>query len=338
MPEAPTAEDDAIAARSKRRARIRTMVTWTISIVALALVVKLVPFRDHHCTPAGCEPGLLTTLAHAKPLYLVLAVVVYMAGIFFWAMRWRALLSIADVRPSVLAVWRISIEAQAGGVILPAAVAGDALRVAYVREQNPGSDLAKIIASILADRLVGLATLATVALLGALVFHIEAAGPLVPLLAAIPVGAVAMFFVLRIPSLRTSKLVDNRLVARFAKPMLEYAAAPDGPRALSKSIGFSLLVSGSQLLVIRILVAALGGVPSSEAWVVVGTTLTFMVAALPAAPGGWGTTDAAYVYFLGKAAIAAPIAASVCLIFRVLFYALAALGAVLNVSRRKRAG
>ncbi len=330
-------DEEEAARKAKRRARIRMFVTWGISIVAIVLIVRIVPFRDR-CTDAGCEKGVFSTLAGANPAFLALAASLYAISIVFWALRWRALLSIAGVRPPVLTVLRISIEAQAAGVLLPAAIAGDALRVAYVREQSPGSELGKIIASIFVDRIIGLVTLSSLALTGAIVFRMHEAGPFLPLLAAFPVGGAVAFVVLRIPALRRWKLLENRFVAKIATPMLEYAASEKGPRALAESIFLSLLVSSAQLAVIRVLIAALAGTPSNEAWVVVGTTMSFIVAALPAAPGGLGTLDAAYVYFLGRAGVAAGVAIAVCLTFRVLFYALATIGALLNVSRRKSAG
>src|SRR5688500_10742680 len=99
--------------------------------------------------------------------------------------------------------------------------------------------------------------------------------------------------------------------------MLEYAADSRGPRAIGKGILLSLVVSALQLIVVRTLVAALGSKPHSEALVYVGTTFGMMVSALPATPGGWGTADAAYVVFLGRAGVLAPAAAAVCLLYRV---------------------
>ena len=80
---------------------------------------------------------------------------------------------------------------------------------------------------------------------------------------------------------------------------------------------------------------AFGVTPEREGWVYVGTTFSLMVAALPATPGSWGTADAAYVLFIGRAGIAAPVAAAVCLLYRISWYASALIGAVLTISRRK---
>jgi uncharacterized membrane protein YbhN (UPF0104 family) len=61
--------------------------------------------------------------------------------------------------------------------------------------------------------------------------------------------------------------------------------------------------------------------------------MAFIVGVLPALPGGWGTSDAAFVFFLGKAGLAAPLALAVSLVYRLFWYASAAVGAVLYLLR-----
>ena len=85
---------------------------------------------------------------------------------------------------------------------------------------------------------------------------------------------------------------------------------------------------------IRGLVAALGVVPTSERWVYVGTTMAFVVAAIPGLPGGWGTSDAAFVFFLGKAGLPPSSALAVSLLYRLLWYVSGALGAGLYLLRQ----
>jgi uncharacterized protein (TIRG00374 family) len=63
----------------------------------------------------------------------------------------------------------------------------------------------------------------------------------------------------------------------------------------------------------------------------------FIVGAIPALPGGWGTADAAYVYFFGLAGVQAGSALAVSLLYRLYWYAMAVLGAGLYVARGKPA-
>jgi len=310
-------------------------VKAAVAVVALAFVIYVVPVRDR-CTAAGCEPGLLTTLRSANAPLLVGLFGLYMAGSLAWAARWRALLGLADVRVPLLSAWRITLEAQAGGILLPGGVAGDALRVTYVKSRSKDADLAKVVASVFADRVVGLVTLAGLATAAALSMGGSDLGAFLHVVAAIPLLAALGWIVVRRPGLAAHPLFSRGILARAVKPMLEYAGAKEGPRALARGVLFSLLVSLAQLMVVRGLVAALGVEPSREAWVYVGTTLGMMVAALPLAPGAWGTADAAYVFFLGQAGVPPSVALSACLLYRVYWYASGVLGAALALARRGR--
>ena len=130
--------------------------------------------------------------------------------------------------------------------------------------------------------------------------------------------------------------MNHGFIGKFAQPMIEYANEPGGPQALFHGFLASVFVSSTTLLCVRGLTAALGATPTSEAWVYAGGTLAAMISAIPATPGAWGTADAAYVFFLGKAGVAATVAAAVCLLLRVFWYAAGVLGAVLALSRRSR--
>lgn len=311
---------------------LRRLFPWLMSALALAFVVWMVPFRDR-CTDAGCDPGLLSTLRSTNATALAFLFAFYMLGTLVWAARWRTLLGVAGVRVSLMQAWRVLLEAQAGGILLPGGVAGDALRIAYVRRHAPDVDLAKIIASIVADRVIGLVTLASIATGAALGFGARDMGPALPVLGAIPVFAVMGWLVLRRPALLQSSFVQSGVLSRYLRPVLEYASAPGGGKVLFKGFLLSLVVSFMQLLIVRGFIAAMGVTPSSEAWVYVGTTFGMIAGAVPALPGAWGTADAAYVFFLARAGISAPAAAAACLLYRVFWYASAIIGALLALRR-----
>ncbi len=71
----------------------------------------------------------------------------------------------------------------------------------------------------------------------------------------------------------------------------------------------------------------------TESWVYMGTAMTFMVAAIPALPGAWGTADAAFVYFLAKAGIGPDTAFAVSLLYRSLWYLSGMIGACLHLQK-----
>ncbi len=292
------------------------------------------------CARLTCEPGLVSTFARVRVGLLGGLFGLYVLATLAWAGRWRALLSFAGIDLPVMRVWRIVIEAQAGGVLLPGGLGGDALRIASViaRPTRPGEVRAPasiVVASVLLDRAVGLALIAGVAASLGVASGGLTAGPLAAILGAIPVAIVGGLVVLRrAPIHRIRRLSEGR-IGRIAGPVLAYVRDPRAPRAIATAAGLSFVVAATQFAAIRGLVLALGATPTSEKWVYVGTAMAFIAGIIPALPGGWGTVDAAYVFFFGLAGIGSGVALAVCLLFRLFWYALAVAGALLYVTRRE---
>ena len=260
-----------------------------------------------------------------------------------WAGRWQALLGFAGGDLHVFHSWRIVTEAQAGGVLLPGGLGGDALRVASIVSlpARPGETRAPtsiVVASVLLDRAVGLSLIATVAASMGFFWGRSEAGGLVYALAAIPVGVVAgLVFLRAVPIDRMSFLGEGRL-GRALAPVFAYVRDPRAPRAIAYSAMLSLVVAVVQFVIIRGLVYGLGATPAAEKWVYVGAAMAFIVSALPTLPGGWGTADATYIFFFGMGGLTAGTALGVCLLFRLFWYLLAMGGAVLYVNARSRTG
>jgi uncharacterized membrane protein YbhN (UPF0104 family) len=358
-------------------ARVGRLLSWTLAIAALAFVASMVPLKDRcwdplapkstevavtrsasgcvlhvpsgdvpigeaECAALKCEPGVLSTFAHARVGLVGALFALYVAGTLAWAGRWRALLSFAGIDLSLWQVWRLSIEAQAGGILLPGGLGGDALRIASVvaRPTRLGEARAPasiVVASVLLDRAVGLSFIAGLAaILGVASGGVEA-GMLTAILAAIPFVLVVVLVVLRrAPSARMPRLSQGYL-GRIVGPVVGYVRDPRAPRALAIAAALSFVVAAVQFGVIRGLVLALGAVDVQDKWIYVGTAMAFIVSAIPALPGGWGTADAAYVLFFGKAGTSASVALGVCLLFRLFWYLLGVAGGFLYATRRSRA-
>jgi uncharacterized membrane protein YbhN (UPF0104 family) len=262
---------------------------------------------------------------------------IYALGTLAWAGRWRALLAFAGLDLPLRYVWRVSIEAQAGGVLLPGGIGGDALRIAAVlsRPVQPGEARAPasiVVASVFLDRALGLSVLAGVAALLGVTFGGLSAGPLTVALSAIPVAFLGGLTLLRWPTSRGLQWLPPRRFDRWIGPVLAYMRDPRAPRAIAVAAFLSLFVAAIQFSVIRGLVLALGGAPIQEKWVYVGTAMALIVSALPALPGGWGTADAAYVFFFGLAGLRPGLALAVCLLYRLFWYVLGAVGAILQLA------
>jgi uncharacterized protein (TIRG00374 family) len=356
-----------------KRFRLGRLLSWALAIAALAFVAWVVPLRDRcwdvrapastkvavtrdeggcllhlrtgdvHIDPDACgrlrcEPGVASVLARARPGALVVLLALYAAGTLVWSARWRALLGIAGIDMRLSQVWRVSIQAQAGGVLLPGGIGGDALRVASVlarptRAGETRGSVAIVVASVLLDRAVGLSVIAAVAAALGLAWGGMRDATLAFVLAGIPVAVFAGLTLLRrAPLQRIGWLVEGRF-AGVARPVLEYVRDAKAPRAIVRAAALSVVVACAQFATIRGLVYALGGEPSAEKWVYVGSAMAFIVSAIPALPGGWGTADAAYVFFLGLAGLSAGQALGVCLLYRLFWYLSGVVGAILIVAR-----
>lgn len=338
----------------------------------LHLQTEDVHITAEQCAMLRCEPGLASTWLHARAGVLSALFVFYALGSLAWAARWRALLAFAGIDLSLAEVWRISIEAQAGGILLPGGIGGDGLRIASVaalpaiksrdhgRLAESGAEpsirfdvtppLALVIASVLLDRAVGLAVIAGMAAALAFAWGGLSAGPLAFVLAAVPIVFVAGVAVLRQAPLRRVPWLVNAArssdarertttwkvrLGRVLRPVLEYVRDPRAPVAIAVAAALSLLVAGVQFATIRGIVFALGGAPSAEKWVYVGIAMAFVVSAVPALPGAWGTAEAAYVFFFGLAGLPAGTSLAVCLMYRLFWYLSGVAGAVLHVARSR---
>lgn len=352
--------------------RASKLLKWGLAVVALSFVAWVVPIRDRcwdaraprstkvavsrdasgcllhlqtgdvrissvECAALRCEPGIGTAMANAR-IGVVLALVgIYGLGTLAWAARWRALLGFADIDLSLRETWRISVEAQAGGILLPGGLGGDALRItsAMAKPTRTGERAPApiVVASVLLDRAIGLAVVAAVAASLGFAFGGLTAGLLADTLAAIPVAVALGLLVFRVaPVDRIPWLMRGR-VGEVAKPMLAYLRDARAPRAVLVAAALSVVVSAVQFGVIRGLVFALGEAPTAEKWIYIGTAMAFIVAAVPALPGGWGTADATYVFFFGMAGVSVATALAVCLIYRLFWYLSGVVGAGLFLAR-----
>ena len=126
---------------------------------------------------------------------------------------------------------------------------------------------------------------------------------------------------------------------RSSGPVLGYIRDPRAPGAITAAAALSAVVAAVQFVVIRGLRLRAGRrAPTGEKWVYVGTAMAFIVERHPVgSPGGWGTADAAYVFFFGLGGIVSSVALAVCLLFRLFWYLSGVAGAFLRLTRHEAA-
>lgn len=344
---------------------------WAVAIVALIFVARAVPIRDAcidpdaapgaarvtvsregttcvlhrsdgdvalpplRCAKLSCEPGLRTTFMTANVGLVALFETIAFLGTLAWAWRWRALVDLAKIKVPLLEVWRVTLEGMAAGLILPGGIGGDAVRIGAM--VGRGAPTATMVASVLLDRASGLVSIALLAsLLSFFYGHSEGAVSAISL-GAIPLGYAAVLLVLRVPALARMKLLETGVLSRTIKPILVYLGDEGAPRAILRSLARAALTSALQLVVVRGMVYALGVAPTEERWIYIGYVLSLLVFALPSTPGAWGTGDAAFVVFFGRAGIPPATALALGLLIRLNAYVSGAVGAVLFMRRSGRA-
>jgi hypothetical protein len=142
-------------------------LAWTFALAALVFVAWVIPVRDQcwdaaspgstkvavsrdasgcilhlrtgevsigsdECAHLRCEPGIASVFRHVRLGLLAALLGLSAVSTVVGAARWRALLGFAGVDLPLWHVWRVTIEAGAGGVLLPGGLGGDALRVVSV--------------------------------------------------------------------------------------------------------------------------------------------------------------------------------------------------------------
>lgn len=259
---------------------------------------------------------------------------IYLLATGAWALRWHRLLSLAGADIPFLTAWRLTLQGMAGSVFLPGSIGGDALRVAFAL--GKGASPVVVVATVLLDRGVGLVTLAAVASVFAFACSGADAGPVAWILASFPVAFGLALLVARSPQVARLKQPTWGWWMRLVRPVFDYITSKGAPRALFQGALASTVLSLVNLLAIRGIVFALGVSPTEERWIYVGAAMAFIIEAIPALPGGWGTADAAFVVFLARAGLPPSTALAVSLLYRMLNYVSALVGAALYVAHGRR--
>jgi uncharacterized protein (TIRG00374 family) len=256
--------------------------------------------------------------------WIGVAVLLVLADRALMAFRWVSLLCTIedDRRPPMAPLMRIFFVSTFVGTFLPASIGGDIVRSYSLARLNV--DAGDAVASVLMDRLLGIASIFLMALAGLvlardLAGNAAVVGGLLVTAAACAVMLLLIFnpgvadLVSRIP-LRSVSLTGARLVDSIRK----YSAHT---RQLLAVLAGSLAVQALRVLQAFCLGRSLGiDAPLAAYFAFVPLILLIML--LPITVNGLGTSQAAFVWFFSRAGV--PSAASFAL--SVLFVALGIVG------------
>lgn len=232
-----------------------------------------------------------------RPAYFVSAVALYIAGQVLCGYRWQLLAGILKVRARFSEFVAYTFVAMFTNLFVPGLLAGDAARAIYLG--RPRNRMGEAVASVVADRVVGLLGLFWLAALAA-IFLNYAPLPRSVITPTILVGALALAGYLASPLLARLIHLMPRPIRRaggIVAPYFHHPATLLAPIALS--IALQLMLALAQYL----LAAGLGlGTPLSLFILCVPIANVF--ASLPLTLNGLGLRESAYLVLFGMAGMA----------------------------------
>lgn len=324
---------------------------WAVALLSIGLVLWLVDWRG--------SIGLLGRVAIGVA---AVAWALDLACVLVSSWKWQRLLAALDVRVGLGMLFRAYwIGAFVSG-LLPSTVGGDVTRVALTRRY---AGVAPVAASILVERLTGFLVLLAFALAAVLarpdLLQLAGAGGTLQALAALALAGgcgallLACWAVLRTrgdsgtPRIRAATTAEagagagGRLAramgkargfgAKLGAALAGYAGRPGALlAACAASVPFYVLIALFQYAVIRAL-----GVEVDLLDVLAIAPLVTLVAALPAAPNGIGTSEAVFVLLYTGAGLSPEEALAAAVLRRLVLTLTALTGGVLWLAARDRA-
>ena len=101
-------------------------------------------------------PDIIATAGHANPSIYVIAVLVSLAEVFFYAISWRSLLAFLHVKISVIRSYLFVWYGTFIDIVIPAeSISGELCRVYLVNREQCGTG-GKVVASVVTQRLLGM--------------------------------------------------------------------------------------------------------------------------------------------------------------------------------------
>jgi glycosyltransferase 2 family protein len=263
---------------------------------------------------------VLAALTGADWRLIAVAVALVIADRALMAYRWMMLLCIIDPaeRPPLAEVMRIFFVSTFVGTFLPASVGGDAVRAFSMTQLNVrGRDA---IASVFLDRMLGVASILLMAAVGLALARDLAAN--LTIVAALGLASVICAATLLLIFSRAAAAVASKLLRRFPPALRDTGEGVlDSIRryAAFRSSLVNVLAGSLAVQVLRIVQAYLLGaglgIALPPAMYFAFVPLILLVMLLPVTFNGIGTSQAAFVWFFGRAGVGAPVAFALSILF-----------------------
>ena len=259
-------------------------------------------------------------VAGAAWLPIAAAILLVLADRLLMAYRWVILLNALDEgrRPPLGAVIRIFFISTFVGTFLPASIGGDAVRAYSLAKLDvPAGDA---VASVFMDRMLGVASLLLMALVGLTLAGDLAGNPaiLAALVATGAVCGVTLVLIFSGAGARAAATLLARLPAAVEPVSQQILTAvrsySSHDRSLTAVLACSVAVQVLRILQAYLLGQALG-VDAPLAAYFAFIPLILLVMLLPVTVNGIGTSQAAFVWFFGRVGVGAAPAFALSVLF-----------------------
>jgi glycosyltransferase 2 family protein len=261
--------------------------------VSLGLAAILFLMRRYEARP------ILNAMERERIGFFMAAVALYVAGQALSAWRWQLLARLASLSGPYIDYLRYYFIGVFTNLFVPGLLGGDAARSLYLGRRQRG--LAAAVASVVADRGIGLVTLFWFAAIWAMIFKAIAIPPAVRRIVVVLALITLTGWLLGPVFVRSLSLlpVKFRRIAGELSPYLE------SPGQTLSAIGLSLILQAS-LAVCQYLIALGLGLTAPFAAFLVCVPIANVVASLPITFNGLGLRETAYLVLLSGAGIAHP--------------------------------
>ena len=236
---------------------------------------------------------VLYQLARERPAFFLTVVVTYVAGQVMSAYRWNLLGAILKIPAPFIDYLSYAFIGMFTNVFVPGLVGGDALRAIYLGRRH--QRLADAIASVAADRIVGLIGLFWLAATAATALSVEL--PRSVTLPTIAVGGISLAGFVALPLIGR---LAARMPARIAAIAAMIAPYLDQPLAMMPAIGLSIALQLSLAVCQWILARGLG-LQAPLTLFVLCVPIANVFASLPVTLNGLGVRETAYLMLFGMA-------------------------------------
>jgi uncharacterized membrane protein YbhN (UPF0104 family) len=240
--------------------------------------------------------GIVQSLAHERPLFFIATIALYLGGQAMSAYRWMLLARLSGLAGRARDYLGYYMIGMFTNLFVPGLIGGDAARATYLglRYHRMG----EAVASVIADRSVGLVALFWFAAVAVLVVA-SVRLPLTMVEVAVAIGVLALLGYLAAPLLVTLLHYLPRRLEEFLRPLTPYCK---NPRGLLLPLALSLVLQASLAFCQYLLALGMGlDVPISAVMLVV--PIANVAASLPLTLNGLGVREGAYLFLFSMAGV-----------------------------------